>query len=312
MPTPDHIAEGQLSEAEFQAATQYLDALVQEFEALPLPDVQEKVFDLLRTVDAIHRAGLNRLIGLLLAYGQAELVERAAEDPIIGTLLLLYDLIPADELTQAETALELVRPYIHSHGGEVEVLDVVDGVVHLRLSGACQGCAGSAITLKRGIESALREGFAGFRGIQVHESESVSTAPPRSAGREVIPLVQAGHAAPRQIRRPVFKTVTRLDDISAGMMQAFDVDGIRILVANVEGEFYAVSNLCPGSMAPLDLGSFSAPIVVCPWHNEPYDIRTGKRVDGEDSPRLTVLPIALVDGSIQVAVNTVEVVSGLG
>lgn len=312
MPTHDPITEGQLSEAEFQAATQHLDALVQEFEALPLPDVQEKVFDLLQTVDAIHREGLNRLIGFLRAYGHADLVERATEDPIIGTLLLLYDLVPADELTQVETALEQVRPYIHSHGGEVEVLDVVNGVVHLRLSGACQGCAGSAMTLKRGVESALREHFAGFRSIEVHEPETISAVGQRSTGREVIPLVQAGQAAPRPIRRPVFKTVARVDDVSAGTMKAFDVDGVRILVANVEGEIYAVRTMCPGSMAPLDLGSFSPPILVCPWHNEAYDIRTGKRVDGEDSPRLTVLPIALADGSIQVAVNTVEAVSNLG
>src|SRR5262249_31558185 len=122
----------------------------------------------------------------------------------------------------------------------------------------------------------------------------------------------AGQAAPRQARRPVFKTVARLEDVSAGMMKAFDVDGIRILLANVEGEIYAVGNMCPGSMAPLDLGSFSPPILVCAWHNEAYDIRTGKRVDGKDSPRLTVLPIALVDGSIQVAVNTIEAVSNLG
>jgi nitrite reductase/ring-hydroxylating ferredoxin subunit len=249
--------EQHLTEAEFQVATQHLDALVQEFEALPLPDVQEKVFDLLQTVDAIHRAGLNRLIAFLRAYGHAELVERAAKDPIISTLLLLYDLVPADELTRAETALALVRPYIH-------------------------------------------------------EPETTSSVQPNSGGREVIPLIQAGQVAPRLIRQPVFKTVTRLAAVSAGMMKAFDVDGARILVANVEGEIYAVSNMCPGSMAPLDLGSFSPPIVVCPWHNEAYDIRTGKRVDGEDSPRLSVLPIALVDDSIQVAVNTVETVGNLG
>ena len=312
MPTPDPIAEGQLSEAEFQAAIQHLDALVQEFEALPLPAVQEKVFDLLQTVDAIHRVGLNRLIGFLRANGQIDLVERAAEDPIVSTLLLLYDLVPADEWMQVETALELVRPYIHSHGGEVEVLDVVDGVVHLRLSGACQGCAGSAMTLQRSIETALREGFAGFRSIQVHEPGAIATVQQRSAEREVIPLVQAGQVAPRPIRRPVFKIVARLEDVPVGMMKAFDVDGIRILVANVQGEIYAVSNMCPGSMAPLDLGSFSQPVVVCPWHNEAYDIRTGKRVDGEESPRLAVLPITLADGSIQVAVNTVEAVNNLG
>ena len=88
-------------------------------------------------------------------------------------------------------------------------------------------------------------------------------------------------------------------------MKAFDVDSVRILLANVAGEIYAVHNTCPGSAAPLDLGSFSPPIVVCPWHNEAYDIRTGKRVDGTPGPSLAVLPIAIVDGSIQLAINTI-------
>ena len=87
-------------------------------------------------------------------------------------------------------------------------------------------------------------------------------------------------------------------------MHAFDVDGARVLVANVAGEFYAVRNNCPGSMAPLDLGSFSPPIVVCPWHNDAFDIRTGKRSDGVQGEGLAVLPIAIVGDSIQLAVNT--------
>lgn len=301
-----------MTDEQFQALGGRLDALVQEFEALPYPEIQAKAFDLLQTVDAIHREALVRLVTFLRDHAPPDLVERAAEDPIIRTLLLLYDLVPSDELTQAETALEMIRPYIHSHGGEVEVLDVVDGIVHLRLSGACHGCAGSTVTLKRGIESALREGFPGFKGIAVHEPE-----PDR--GPAFIPLIPAGQAAPasqidviplmaagqtRPVRRPVFEAVARLDQVPAGTMHAFDLDGVRVLIANVAGEIYAVRNQCPGSMAPLDLGSFTPPIVTCPWHNEAYDVRTGKRADGLPGQNLQVLPVALLDGDIQVAVNT--------
>jgi len=65
-----------------------------------------------------------------------------------------------------------------------------------------------------------------------------------------------------------------------------------------------VRNTCPGSVAPLELGSYSPPVLVCPWHNEAYDIRTGKRADGESGPGLAVLPVTVVDGSVQIAVNT--------
>jgi Fe-S cluster biogenesis protein NfuA/nitrite reductase/ring-hydroxylating ferredoxin subunit len=289
--------EQHFDEAAFQAATQHLDELVQRFDALPLPELRDQVFDLLQTVDAIHRMGLSHLVALLGQEGRAEFFERAADDPIVRTLLLLYDMLPSDEIDQVETALSMIRPYIHSHGGQIEVLGVADGVVHLRLSGACQGCAGQAMTLQRGIVAALREGFPGFQGIQVHEPEQRQRA-------EVIPLMIAAQEPTRSLRQPIFHSVAHVEELPDGTLRAFDVDGVRALVANVAGEFYAVRNSCPGSVAPLELGSFTPPVLICPWHNEAYDVRSGKRVDGEAGPGLAVLPVAVVDGKVQLAVNT--------
>jgi nitrite reductase/ring-hydroxylating ferredoxin subunit len=86
-------------------------------------------------------------------------------------------------------------------------------------------------------------------------------------------------------------------------MRDYRVDDVPVLVANVGGEVYAVRDHCPGGAAPLRLGSFSAPILACPWHNEAYDIRTGKRADGGNGSGLSVLPVAIVNGAIQLAVN---------
>ncbi len=319
------IPEQSMTEAEFQAVGQQLDALVQAFEALPFPEVRAMAFDMLQAVDSMHREALWRLVAFFHAHGQGDLLDHAAQDPIIHTLLLLYDLVPSEERTQVEAALDLVRPYMQSHGGEIEVLHVEDGVVHVRLSGACHGCAGSAMTLKRGVEAALRQGFPGFRGMEVHEPEippvvdaTAGTVKPRL---DIIPLTPVGRApapggasippaparpqAPYQVRRPVFKTIAHVGDVPAGTMRAFDVDSARVLIANVAGELYAVWNSCPGSMAPLDLGSFNPPIIVCPWHNDAFDIRTGKRSDGVQGESLAVLPIAIVGDTIQLAVNTV-------
>ena len=52
-------------------------------------------------------------------------------------------------------ALDEVRPYLASHGGDVELLGVEDGVVRLRLEGSCNGCPSSAMTLKLAIEEAI-------------------------------------------------------------------------------------------------------------------------------------------------------------
>lgn len=56
-------------------------------------------------------------------------------------------------------AIEDIRPYLQSHGGDVEFVSYEDGVVNVKLQGACHGCAGAQMTLKNGIQRVLQEQF---------------------------------------------------------------------------------------------------------------------------------------------------------
>jgi len=56
---------------------------------------------------------------------------------------------------KVEAALNRVRPALQADGGDVELVDVSDGVVKLRLTGACDGCAMATLTLRAGIERVL-------------------------------------------------------------------------------------------------------------------------------------------------------------
>jgi Fe-S cluster biogenesis protein NfuA len=58
---------------------------------------------------------------------------------------------------EIERVLEKVRPVLQADGGDVELVDVTGGVVKLRLTGACGGCPMAGLTLKNGIEVALKE-----------------------------------------------------------------------------------------------------------------------------------------------------------
>jgi len=58
---------------------------------------------------------------------------------------------------KVQKVLEEIRPALQADGGDVELVDVVDGVVQVRLTGACGGCPMSQITLAQGIERALKE-----------------------------------------------------------------------------------------------------------------------------------------------------------
>jgi Fe-S cluster biogenesis protein NfuA len=56
-----------------------------------------------------------------------------------------------------EKAIEKIRPFLQQDGGDIELVDVVAGVVKVRLKGACGCCPMSQMTLKNGVEKALKE-----------------------------------------------------------------------------------------------------------------------------------------------------------
>ena len=57
---------------------------------------------------------------------------------------------------RVEKIINRIRPAAQMDGGDIELVDVVDGMVHLRLVGSCSGCPSSMMTLKMGIECAIR------------------------------------------------------------------------------------------------------------------------------------------------------------
>ncbi|AMP20669.1 hypothetical protein AZF37_05300 [endosymbiont 'TC1' of Trimyema compressum] len=68
---------------------------------------------------------------------------------------------------QVKEALELVRPSLQAHGGDVTVIEVAEneGEVYVELQGACQGCKGALMTLKMGIERILKEKVPGVQEV---------------------------------------------------------------------------------------------------------------------------------------------------
>jgi Fe-S cluster biogenesis protein NfuA len=58
---------------------------------------------------------------------------------------------------RVEEALKKIRPALEADGGGIELVDIIDGVVKVRLQGACQGCPGAQMTLKMGVEKVLKE-----------------------------------------------------------------------------------------------------------------------------------------------------------
>ena len=70
---------------------------------------------------------------------------------------------------QVERVINRIRPAVQMDGGDIELVDVVDGVVKLRLVGACHGCPSSMMTLKMGIERAIRSEVPAIAGVETVE-----------------------------------------------------------------------------------------------------------------------------------------------
>src|SRR4051794_39244735 len=100
-----------------------------------------------------------------------------ADDELVSHLLLLHDLHPVPQDQRVREALESVRPYLESHGGDVELVGVEEAVVKVRLHGSCSGCPSSTMTLKLAIEDAIQKAAPEVERV---EAEGVSEAAPSS------------------------------------------------------------------------------------------------------------------------------------
>jgi Fe-S cluster biogenesis protein NfuA len=157
---------------EFQARMQRLDDLLQSVETFADPEAQSQTRAIVQAVLDLHGAGLERIFEHLAGAGESApaAFDACVNDDIVGGLLLLHGLHPLSMEERVRQALEQVRPYLHSHGGNVEFLGIDDGVARLRLEGSCKGCPSSAVTMKQTIEEAILAKAPDVTGVLVEGS----------------------------------------------------------------------------------------------------------------------------------------------
>ena len=135
-----------------------IEGLLEEIEALPDATAREKASGLVEALLHLYGEGLARIVDLLSEReDRRELAATLSGDELVSQLLILHGLHPAPLDARVRAALDIVRPYLESHGGDVDLLGIEDGVVRLRLEGSCNGCPSSAVTLKLAIEDAIHK-----------------------------------------------------------------------------------------------------------------------------------------------------------
>jgi Fe-S cluster biogenesis protein NfuA/nitrite reductase/ring-hydroxylating ferredoxin subunit len=144
------------------------------------PATREVAEELVSAVVQLYGAGLERIVGSLIEAGEEgerRLALALAEDPLVVALLLIHDLHPVPLEDRVLGALEHVRPYMESHGGNVELLSLQDGVARISLRGSCSDCAASAVTLELAIKQALEEAAPDLEELQVEGVAPTTVGP---------------------------------------------------------------------------------------------------------------------------------------
>jgi Fe-S cluster biogenesis protein NfuA/nitrite reductase/ring-hydroxylating ferredoxin subunit len=259
--------------------------------------------DLVFTVMQMYGLGLEQILAALFGAGEAgeRLAVGLADDPLVATLLLIHDLHPVPLEVRVQGALDSVRPYMESHGGNVELLSLQDGVARISLRGSCSDCSASSVTLELAIKQALEEAAPDLDGLEV---EGVA---PQTPG---IALPMSGAGVPAQdglsvvISEPAppswfeVRGATTLRD---GRMVAAEVAGSELLIANVEGTLLAYRDACAACGGTLHDGELAGGALSCPHCGRSFFLpRAGRSMD-EERIQLDPVPLLRELGSVKVA-----------
>ncbi|MET8779256.1 NifU family protein [Nocardia sp. NPDC004654] len=258
---------------------------------------RERAEELVREVADLYGAGLERIVGML----DDAALERLAGDDLIASLLLVHGLHPHDVATRVRTALDSVRPYLGSHGGDVSLIEIEDGIVRLELAGSCRTCPSSSVTLELAVEDAVRAAAPEIEAIEV-----VAAAAETGSG------VIAAESLFARVHGPQsgsWIAVPELAAIGAGEVGGFAVAGVPVLACRVGDELFVYRDRCgacgrsmAGAVLHRRLGfPVGDAVLRCPACGAHFDaVHAGARVDGDG--HLEPLPVLVRSGELSVAV----------
>jgi Fe-S cluster biogenesis protein NfuA/nitrite reductase/ring-hydroxylating ferredoxin subunit len=287
-----------LDDRELQERVARVEQLLEEIEALRDPAARAKAAEVVGVLLELYGEGLARMMEVVAQGGDAERTfEAFAEDELVSHLLLLHGLHPLDVETRVVRALEEVRPYLQSHGGNVELLGVEEGVARLRMQGSCSGCPSSTMTLKLAIEEAIQKTAPDLEGI---EAEGVAEEPPP---KPATTFVAGPTLRKKEKKRPEedgssWTVVGGLPQLSGGGMLLKEISGEPVLFLKLEDDFYAYRHLCSGCGESLEGGGLKGAELTCSGCGRSYDVRRAGRC--LDDPQLHLEPIPLLVSEIDV------------
>jgi Fe-S cluster biogenesis protein NfuA/nitrite reductase/ring-hydroxylating ferredoxin subunit len=287
-----------LDDQELRERVSRIETLLEEIESFEDPEARAKTAEMVQTLLELYGEGLGRIVESVGRLGSDDLKDELLGDELITHLLLLHGLHPVDLETRVLGALDEVRPYLESHGGNVQFLGIGEGVARVRLEGSCDGCPSSTMTLKLAIEEAVQKAAPELEGVEA-EGEA---APPTMAFVAAPTMRKKKDKQPEEIGASSWTTVGELD-LPGGRMLAREVSGEPVLFLKLAGNLYAYRDVCPGCGTSLEQGELRVVDLTCSACGRRYDARrAGRSLDGASQLHLEPVPLLVgEDGTVKVA-----------
>jgi Fe-S cluster biogenesis protein NfuA/nitrite reductase/ring-hydroxylating ferredoxin subunit len=289
-------------EKNLRAVSERIDGLLQELGNVADHRIREKAEELVRLLMELYGSALARVVEIIGDTGStAEAFDRLAADDLVSSLLILHGLHPHTVETRIMRALDRVRPYLGSHGGDVKLLKVTDGVVHLRLEGSCQGCPSSTLTMKLAIEKAIEEAAPEIARIEVEGANESGPATNLSNGATLEKSQPPGPAS--QMNPGEWIAVDPLPRFIIGDLAAMEVGGAKIVVCRVGETLYAYQDSCPSCGVALREGPLRENILTCSSCGRRYDVRRAGQCIDAGELHMQPLPLLVEKDGVKIAVG---------
>jgi Fe-S cluster biogenesis protein NfuA/nitrite reductase/ring-hydroxylating ferredoxin subunit len=285
-----------------RAAGDRIERLLQELGTVADPRVRANAEELVRLLMELYGSALARVLEIIDDTGSADTIfERLAADDLVASLLVLHGLHPLNVETRIVHALDRVRPYLGSHGGDVKLLGVNEGVVYLRLEGSCHGCPSSTVTMKLAIEKAIEEAAPEVVRIEVEGANPSASG--ASNGNGTAQKSNPTAREDRGINAGEWITLDKLPEFTAANLAHTKLAGMNILLCRVGENFYAYQDSCPSCGSPLGGSALQENILICSACARSYDLgRAGQCLDVSEL-HLAPLPLLVEKDGMKVAVG---------